>query len=265
MVIDFHTHIFPNQLAERAYVSLSENAKVAGYEPTHNLTKEGLLSTMEKFGVDLSVVCPVSTKPTQSLKNLEWGLTIRDDKTLPIAGLFPDPENWCKNVDLAKDMGYKGIKLHPEYQNFIVDDERMFPLYEYAFSKGFYLHFHAGYDPIGSEPFKSNPQKFLKIIREFKGGVMVLAHLGGQSQWNDVERYLVGEEVYFDTAMGFKYFSNEQFLRILKNHGSKKILFGSDSPWSNAGEEIEAIRALAISQEEKDDILFKNAVKLLGI
>lgn len=263
MVIDFHTHIFPEKLATRAYETLSIPAKAAGYTPIHNLTKEGLIAKMDEYGVDMSVVCPVATKPTQSQKNLEWGVTLRSDRLTCLAGLFPDGESWKQNVDDAVSMGYKGIKLHPEYQNFVVDDESLFPLYEYAFNKGLFILFHAGYDPIGVEPFKSNPQKFLHVIEKFNGAKIVLAHLGGQSQWDDVEKYLVGKDVYLDTAMGFGFFTKEQFLSILKAHGSDKILFGSDSPWSDTGKELVALRSLPITEEEKQNIFYKNAKKLL--
>ena len=265
MVIDFHTHIFPEKIAGRAFETLSINAKAAGYKPVHNLTKQGLIECMDKFGVDKAVVCPVATKPTQSEKNLEWGITINDDRIISIAGIFPDSESWKKNVDNAVAMGYKGIKLHPEYQNFILDEERMLPLYDYAFNKGMFILFHAGYDPIGKEPFKSNPQMFLHLVEEFKGAKMVAAHFGGHAQWDDVEKYLAGKDIYLDTAMGFKYFSKEQFLSILSKHGSDKILFGSDSPWSNAGEELEILQNMPLEEQQKEKILYKNAINLLAL
>ena len=121
MIIDFHTHIFPGKIAARAYEALSVNGRTAGYAPIHNLTREELLKKMDEYGVDLSVVCPVATKPTQSQKNLEWGVTLKSERLDCIAGLFPDAESWKKNVDDAVSMGYKGVKLHPEYQNFVVD------------------------------------------------------------------------------------------------------------------------------------------------
>lgn len=265
MVIDFHTHVFPDKLAERALSVLSINAKAAGYEPVHNLTKKGLVEKMDEYGIDVSLVCPVATKPTQSEKNLAWGLTINDDRIITIAGLFPDDESWKKNVDKAVAMGYKGIKLHPEYQDFILDEERMLPLYDYAFNKGLFILFHAGYDPIGKEPFKSNPQMFVHLVEEFKGAKIVAAHFGGQAQWDDVYKYLAGKDIYLDTSMGFKYYSKEQFLSIFEKHGSDKILFGSDSPWSNAGEELSILDNMPITKEQKDNILYKNAVKLLGL
>ena len=89
--------------------------------------------------------------------------------------------------------------------------------------------------------------------------------LGGEKQWDEVEEYMVGKNVYLDTSMGSNYYPKEQFVRIIKNHGSDKILFGSDSPWSRADEEIAFIRGLDISEEEKENILFKNAKRLLGI
>ena len=94
---------------------------------------------------------------------------------------------------------------------------------------------------------------------------MVAAHLGGQRQWNEVEEYLVGTDMYMDTSMGMNYYPHDQFVRIVKNHGADKILFGSDSPWSRAGEEIEALNSLSLTQEEKDLILHKNAKRILKI
>ncbi len=264
MIIDFHTHIFPNKIAMLAYETLCKNAKSAGYEPIHNLTKTALLEKMDEYKVDLSVVCPVATKPTQSEKNLIWGKEEESERLCFLAGLFPDAESWKKNVDTAISLGYKGIKLHPEYQNFILYSEEMLPLYDYAFSKGLFILFHAGYDPVGTEPFKSNPEMFRKLADKFKGAKIVVAHFGGHAQWDAVEDCLAGSDVYLDTSMGFKYFSEKQFLNILAKHGEDKILFGSDSPWSNTGDEIECLKAMPISDEAKEKIFNKNAKKLLG-
>ncbi len=265
MIIDFHTHIFPDKIASLAFETLSINAKAAGYAPIHKLTKDTLLERMDEFQVDLSVICPVSTKPSQTLKNLTWGKEIECERLTSLAGIFPEKESWRNNVDTALALGYKGIKLHPEYQNFLLFSEEMLPLYDYAFNKGMFILFHAGYDPIGKEPFKSNPEMFCRLIETFKGAKIVAAHFGGQSQWDDVEKYLAGTDVYLDTSMGFKYFSREQFLRIFRKHGADKILFGSDSPWSHTGEEIACLKSLPITESDKEKILHENAEKLLGI
>ena len=80
-----------------------------------------------------------------------------------------------------------------------------------------------------------------------------------------MEKYLVGSNVYLDTSMGFEYYPTEQFLRIVKNHGADKILFGSDSPWSRADNEIKTIKSLPLSDNEKDLILYKNAQRILNL
>ena len=264
MIIDFHTHIFPDALAVRAMSALQNNCH-GEYKPVHDLTLKGLIAAMDRFGIDKSVVMPVSTKPSQSIKNLIWGESIRSDRIIPFAGIFPDAESWRENIDYAAEHGYKGIKLHPEYQNFEVGDEKMFPLYEYALDKGLIILFHAGYDPIGTAPYRSNPAAFRKVVRAMGGGVIVAAHFGGQSQWDDVEKYLVGENIYLDTSMGTEYYSEEQFLRIVRAHGADKVLFASDSPWSDAGKEIANIEAMPLSAEEKEAVFAGNAKKLLGI
>lgn len=262
-IIDFHTHIFPDALAGRAMEALKKNAK-GEYMPVHDFTLKGLIAAMDGFGIDVSVVMPVATKPGHSIKNLEWGREIASDRIVPFAGLFPD-ENWKANVDAAVSMGYKGIKLHPEYQNFIVDDPEMIKKYDYALNKGLIILFHAGYDPIGKEPFKSNPKMFKRVLRELRGGTIVAAHLGGQQQWAEVEDELAGEDIYLDTSMGTEYYGKDRFKSILAAHGDDKILFATDSPWSDAGVEIADLKAWGIPQESLEKIFHSNAEKLLNI
>ncbi|HIU60416.1 MAG TPA: amidohydrolase family protein [Candidatus Stercoripulliclostridium merdigallinarum] len=262
-IIDFHTHIFPDALANRAMDSLKKNAK-GEYMPVHDFTCKGLISAMNNFGIDISVVMPVATKPTHSDKNMDWGLEIASDRVIPFAGLFPD-DNWKANVDRAVSLGYKGIKLHPEYQNFILDDPVMLKRYDYALNKGLIILFHAGYDPIGSDPLKSNPKMFKHLLRELRGGTIIAAHLGGQQQWQEVEDELAGEDIYFDTSMGTEYYGKEQFKRILAAHGDDKILFATDSPWSDAGKEIANLNSWDIPAQSLEKIFHLNAEKLLKI
>lgn len=264
MVIDFHTHAFPDTLAERAIASLVKGAK-GKYLPCSDGTVSGLLENMEKFKVDISVVQPVITKVSQTKTLNEWAKSICSDKLISFGGIYPHTEDYKADIDFVVSLGLKGLKFHPEYQNFEVYSERMLKIYDYALNKGLILLFHAGFDPAFEPPFHSSPRDFAKIANELRGGTIVAAHLGGQKMWDEVAEELAGSDVYLDTSMGFKYYTKEQFLKILKIHGADKILFGSDSPWSSADEEIEALKALPITKEEKDKILYKNAVKILGL
>ena len=264
MVIDFHTHAFPDKIAERAIQSLIAGCN-GEYMPCSDGTVSGLVNNMDKFGVDISVVQPVITKLSQTVTLNNWAKEITCDRLVSFGGIYPMTGDYKRDIDFICELGLPGIKLHPEYQQFYVDDPYMLKIYDYALNKGLIILFHAGYDPAYPPPIHSSPKQFAEISKQMQGGIMIAAHLGGQRQWNEVEEYLVGTDMYMDTSMGMNYYSHDQFVRIVKNHGADKILFGSDSPWSRAGEEIETLNSLSLTQEEKDLILYKNAKRLLGI
>lgn len=262
MVIDFHTHIFADSLAPRALESLKEGCHGL-YTPVHNLTKDGLLERMDEWGIDKSVIQPVMTKRTQVEKVSEWAAGLASDRLIPFGGIYPGTDDWREQIDFVASLGLRGIKLHCEYQNFTVDDVRMLRIYDYAFSRDLIILQHAGFDPAFHAPYKSSPKQFAHIAEELKGGIMVAAHFGGQQQWEDVEKYLAGSDIYLDTSCGFNYYGGERFMRILEKHGADRILFATDSPWSNAAEELESLASLPLSEADREKILYKNALKIL--
>ncbi|NLF37153.1 MAG: amidohydrolase family protein [Clostridiaceae bacterium] len=264
MIIDIHTHVFPDELAQKAKDTLLKNINYR-YEPVTNLTKDSLIEKMNLWGIDISVVHPVITKKTQ-LKNTNlWAQSISDDRIISFGGIYPHTEDYKKDIDFVCSLGLTGLKFHAEYQNFEIDSAEMLRIYDYAFTKGLIIMHHAGADHGMPPPYKSNPKKIAYVADQLRGGIMIAAHLGSHNMWDDVERYLMGKNVYLDTSMGFEYYSEEQFLRIVKAHGADKILFGSDSPWSNAKNEIDTISRLPIDQETKDMILGNNAKRILKI
>ena len=262
MHIDIHTHVFPDELAPKAlHVLCSSTNNV--YPLVSDGTVAGLLKNMNGWGIDISVVQPVVTKQSQLRSTNEWAASIQSDRLVSFGGIYPHTSDYKRDIDYVAGLGLKGLKFHAEYQDFVVDDRRMLMIYDYALSKGLILLHHGGFDPGFNPPFKSTPQQFLHIIKEMQGGVIIVAHLGGHDQWDDVETYLAGSGIYLDTSMGFDYFPHDQFLRIVKKHGADKILFGSDAPWSNAQTEIEQLRSMPLSEEEKNAILGENAKRIL--
>ncbi len=264
MIIDFHTHAFPDTIAERAISSLVTGCN-GEYLPCSDGTVSGLINNMDKFGIDISVVQPVITKQSQTKTLNEWAYSIQNERIISFGGVFPHTDDYKRDIDFVCELGLKGIKLHPEYQQFNIDAPEMLRIYDYALSKGLIILFHAGYDPAYPPPYHSSPKQFAYISRQMQGGKIVVAHLGGQRQWEDVERYLVGTDVYLDTSMGMNYYPHDRFLRIVKKHSADKILFGTDSPWSKGDEEIQALNSLPLTKNEKDLILHKNAEKILDL
>jgi len=264
MIIDFHTHIFEDSLAPRAVEALTAGAKGLFF-PLHNMKLCDLLEKMDEAGIDKSVVQPVVTKRKQVEKVNTWAAGIVSDRISSFGGIFPNEDDWKEQIDFVCSLCLPGIKFHCEFQDFVIDSPRMLKIYDYAFEKGLIIIHHAGYDPAFTEPFRSSPKQFAHIMEELKGGVMVAAHFGGERQWEDVEKYLAGSDIYLDTSMGFGIYGKEVFTEIYKKHGADRILFATDSPWSDARKELEIFKEIPMNEEDRNKILSGNAERILGL
>ena len=264
MIIDFHTHAFPDSLAKRALdllITLSD-----GKFPLYSdATVSGLVAYMDECGIDKSVLQPIVTKEKQLVALNEWAASVQCDRIISFGGIYPSSPDYKAAIDYVYSLGLRGLKLHPEYQDFMVDDPKILPVYDYALSRGMTLLFHAGYDPAFKPPFRSSARQFAKVLDAMRGGTIVLAHMGGHDDWEESERCLCGRDVYFDTSMGFVYRPQEVFLRFVKNHGADRLLFGTDSPWSDAGTEIKLLRETPIADEQKELIFSGSAKQILGL
>ncbi len=264
MIVDFHTHAFPDALAQRGLEVLQRSADYL-YKPVTDMTIGGLLGYMDAHGIDVSVIQPVITKASQTRGINEWAASVQSDRIISFGGVYAHTDDYRRDIDFVVSLGLRGLKFHAEYQDFVLDAPEMLKIYDYALSKGLILFHHAGEDPGFSPPYKTSPRQFLNVSKAMKGGVIIAAHLGGHAQWDDVEKYIVGSDIYIDTSMGMAFYPREQFLRIAHNHGRDKLLFASDSPWSDAASDVQEIKGLPLDDELKENILYKNALKLLKI
>ena len=265
MVIDFHTHLFPDKIAAKTIEHL-EN--VGGIAAATKGTLSGLLSCMERCDVDMSVILRVATKPGQFANIQSFAKSINEQysgKLISFGGIHPDCEDYKKELDTIKELGFQGIKIHPDYQGVMIDDIRYMRIIEYASELGLIILTHAGIDIGLPEPVHCPPQKMRKVLDAIQPEKMVLAHFGGWGQWEEVYEYLAGENVWLDTAFIYDYITKEQFFKILEKHGSDKILFATDSPWSDMAKGVNWIRSLSLPQKVTENILSGNAKRLLGI
>ena len=164
-----------------------------------------------------------------------------------------------------KELGLVGIKLHPDYQRVMIDDERNMRIIEYADSLGLIILVHAGIDIGLPDLVHCPPDKAARVIDALKPKKMILAHFGGWKQWEEVYELLAGKHVYFDTSFTFDYIEPSMFLKILEKHGHDKVLFATDSPWSDVGKAVETVQNMPLSGKVIEDILRGNAKKLLGV
>lgn len=263
MIIDFHTHIFPEKIAAATIEQLEQKS---GLTAATNGTLEGLLASMETAGIDLSVIVPVATSPRQFDGVNRFAAEINEqyeNRLISFGGIHPDSEDYKGQLKTLKSMGFKGIKLHPDYQGVCFDDIRYERIVSEATELGMTILVHAGIDIGMPNPVKCTPAMSAKVLKDTQTKNLVLAHLGGWKLWDEVEELLVGTDAYFDTAFIHQFIEREQFIRIVKTHGSDKILFATDSPWSDQKEAVQWVRDCGFSKEVEEEILYKNSLKLL--
>lgn len=268
MIIDFHTHVFPPQIAAKTLEVLKSNVyKVRGeISPSYtDGTVDGLKRSMAENGIDISVVMPIATKPKQTPTINAYAEEITKGNIMSFGSLHPVQEDWEDVLeDLAK-RGFKGIKIHPEYQDIYVDDPKVIRIVKKAEELGMYTMLHAGMDIGMPPPVKCPPEKIRNLLDYVSGKYLIAAHLGSFGMWDDVEKYLVGTDIMFDISYSCSHIEKEQFLRIIRNHGAEKILYASDSPWKSQSSPLDDLKKLELSQEEMDLITYKNAIRILGI
>jgi len=261
MIIDFHTHAFPDDLAKKAINGLTYSSRI---KPSFDGTISGLLKSMDDAGIDKSVILNIATKPEQVENILKWCVKINSDRIIPFASIHPENRNFKELLKKIKNENIIGIKLHPMYQGFSLDDENMFSIYEEIAKNEIILIFHVGSDIAFRKDKRAEVSRLIKIVKRFPELKIVASHTGGWQMWDEVIDQIAGLNVWLETSMTFEYIDDKnKFLEILKKHSPDKILFGTDVPWANQKKEVENIQKLNISSVLKDKIFYNNAEKLL--
>ncbi|WP_158095969.1 amidohydrolase family protein [Cloacibacillus sp. An23] len=264
MIIDFHTHVFPNTLAHPAMLKLHEQSRVP-YESEAKV--EDLLSAMKEAGVDKSVLLHIATKESQHQHVLEFAKETNSEKLISFGSVMPGSVSALEYVWKISDEGLKGVKLHTPLQRIDADDERIFPVYDLIRALNLILVFHAGWDATYRDEMRCSPQMLLNILKNFPGIKIIAAHMGGLHMQNEVMEYLAGKaDLYFDTAYtADPWIDRPTMEKMIRMHGAERVLFGSDFPWHKPLHELEFVDSLGLSSEEKELILGGNARRLLGI
>lgn len=201
MIIDFHTHVFPDRIAAKTIEVLSEASQIS---PASDGTAQGLSRSMQRAGISLSINLPVLTNPAQADKVNDSLLKGREQMLemgiLPFAGMHPGYENYLEKLRMLTLEGVKGIKLHPAYQRTDIDDPAMMRIIDAASELGLIVLIHAGQDiGIPGHDYSDVPM-ILRVLEEVRPEKMVLAHMGGWKNWEDVRRDIAGAPVWLDTA-----------------------------------------------------------------
>ena len=279
-IIDFHTHTFSDKIAPRAVDQLRRSANTLNYLDG---TDASLSVSMKENGIECSVVLPVATRPGQAhainVASAQKNQRMEQTGLLFFAAIHPADENIEVMLSELRAAGFCGIKLHPLFQDEYIDGIRYMRLIEKASELDLITVIHAGYDISFPHKDFASVAHMLNMIKQVKPHNVVLAHMGGWGEWDAVESDLCGADVYFDTSFCMTpirpfepeaghvcktALGREQFVRIVRKHGTDKILFGSDSPWAKQSEAIDVVDKSGLEEAEISQILGLNAQRLLS-
>ena len=281
MIIDFHTHTFPDAIASDAVRSLRAACHTCAFSDG---TSGGLMRSMARAGIDVSVILPVATKARQVPHINDAAIRIREtyDNTglISFGCAHPEQDDPLPEMKRLRAAGIRGIKLHPPYQGVRFDDPRYLRILDAAGQEELIVTIHAGLD-IGLPEARYAMPEMIRAALDHVGPVtLVLAHMGGWRCWDDLD-CLAGTRVYLDTSFSLgtlspvderyhtgesrKLLGPERFTALCRTFGTDHILFGTDSPWADQGKAKQDIEALPLTAEEKKSILGGNAARLLGI
>lgn len=258
-IIDFHTHIYPKSIAKKATDSICKfydlNTSLIG-------TSDVLLKRGKNAGISGYVLLPVAIKPEQAHHINQFIVQEVADHTefFGFGSLHAGMSDFNSEIDYIESSGLKGIKLHPDSQQFAIDDERLFPVYD-RLQGDLPLLVHCGdrrYD-------FSHPRRLLRILNEFPKLQVIAAHLGGWSVFDEGFKLLKDKNCYFDISSCMSFIPSDQMVRYIRGYGADRILFGSDFPLWDPVQETEAFLQLGLRTEEQEQIAFRNAETILKI
>lgn len=260
MIIDTHAHIYPDKIAEKASASISDFYDVA---MTSNGTIASLLELEKRAGVSKCLVHSVATTPGQVQKINDFIIESQNqypDQLIGFATMHPDFPNIEREVERVIKAGLRGIKLHPDFQKFMIDEDRACKIYEAAEGRLVML-FH-----IGDSRYEySRPERLARILDWFPKLDVIGAHFAGYSVWDDAIKALAGKRLWVDTSSSMFKLSSDQVRHLIDIYGADKVLFASDYPMWDPKEELERLNQIPLTDEEKEMILHTNAEKLLQL
>lgn len=262
MIIDAHAHIFPNKISEKAVTGIGS---FYGELTMMNMdgSAETLIKTGEAAGVNKFLVQSVATVSAQveSINNFIADCVKKyPGKFIGFAAMHPDYENIEQEIDRAISLGLKGVKLHPDFQQFAIDDKKAMKIYEVIEGR-LPLLIHTGDYRYNW----SKPKMLANVLEAFPKLDVIGAHFGGWSEWEDAVKYLAGKRIWVDTSSSLYAMTPERARELIDAYGVENVMFGTDFPMWTAESELERFNKIPLSDREREMILHENAERLLGL
>ena len=260
MLIDSHTHAFPDPIAASTIKTLSAHSKWVPVHAYADGTVAGLLASMDRAGVTQSILCSIATKSSQVTKITDWSVAVASDRIIPFASIHPDyptPEAECQRIAA---LGLRGIKFHPQYQNCAVDDPRTHRIARAAAAAGLAMTFHAGHDLAFDKTDLAAPAALRRLFDAVPTLNLQCCHLGGWERWDEALALLVGLPIYLETSFCLTTCPRPLLDQIVARHPPTHLMWGTDSPWADQAAELTLFNNLPLSPPARELALWKNAL-----
>ncbi|MGI6050282.1 MAG: amidohydrolase family protein [Acetivibrionales bacterium] len=257
-IFDIHTHIFPDNIAKKAVESIGRYYNIDMWE---NGTVDALLESGRQIGVDRYLVHSSATHSGQvkAINDYIAGVINSHSNMIGFGTLHLDFEDVEAEIERIISLGLRGIKLHPEFQHFVIDEPAMMPIYK-AIEGKLPLLIHMGDQNQDS----SSPIRLARVLDKFPGLVVIAAHFGGYRMWEDSRKYLFGSNIFMDTSSSLPFLEPAVAVDMIRSHGIEKFMFGSDYPMWRHSDELDRFLKLDLSEAEREAILYNNAANLFG-
>jgi uncharacterized protein len=258
-IIDIHAHVFPDRLAVKASGSIGH---FYGMNMECDGSVSGLIRSGTAAGKDWTyVISSSATRPEQvvTINDFLAEETALHGEFVGFGTIHPDFPDVEDEIERLISIGLKGLKLHPDLQDYPMDDEKVWPIYKAA-ERRLPILMHMG-DAVRDY---SSPKRLLNVLERFPHLTVIAAHLGGYRDWDEAT-LLADAPVYLDTSSALFELDPGTALGIIRRHGVERILFGTDYPMWNHSGELARFDRLDLSDTERALILHGNASRLLGL
>ena len=265
MYIDIHTHAFHPKIAHKAVDHLNSFYSITC---SGDGTIANLLEREQQAGLEKCVVLCAATAPAQVIPANNYAISLQrehPEQVIAFGTVHPAYENWEKELARIKAAGIRGIKLHPDFQSFWLDDPRLLPIFEAA-QKDFVFEIHIG-DKTTPDKNPSCPYKLASIMRQFPDMRVIAAHFGGYRMWSHALEVFSGstfENLWFDTSSTTPFATPELAHKLLNTFPRERILFGTDWPLYDPVEELQRLQTLGGLSDSEMEVIMSNASALLA-